>query len=138
MSGDAITAAGDLIDHAAPIAAERGRRAIGAPLSDDSRVAVEVRGLVERGQMDEARERFAELVTLHQRRASRIAYQYLRDAGEADEAVQDAFVDAVSSWPRDGVPANPAAWISTTARRRAIDLMRRAQAQHHRAPRACL
>ena len=91
MSGDAITAAGDLIDHAAPIA-ERGRRAIGAPLSDDSRVAVEVRGLVERGQMDEARERFAELVTLHQRRASRIAYQYLRDAGEADEAVQDAFV----------------------------------------------
>src|SRR5207302_10479692 len=92
MSGDAITAAGDLIDHAAPIAAERGRRAIGAPLSDDSRVAVEVRGLVERGQMDEARERFAELVTLHQRRASRIAFQYLRDAAEADEAVQDAFV----------------------------------------------
>ena len=42
--------------------------------------------------MDEARERFGELVALHQRRASRIAYQYLRDASEADEAVQDAFV----------------------------------------------
>ena len=42
--------------------------------------------------MDEARDRFGELVTLHQRRATRIAYQYLRDAAEADEAVQDAFV----------------------------------------------
>ena len=42
--------------------------------------------------MDEARERFSGLVTAHQRRALRIAYQYLRDASEADEAVQDAFV----------------------------------------------
>jgi RNA polymerase sigma-70 factor (ECF subfamily) len=42
--------------------------------------------------MERARERFGELVALHQRRASRIAYQYLRDAAEADEAVQDAFV----------------------------------------------
>ena len=43
-------------------------------------------------EMDEARERFGGLVALHQRRPSRIAYQYLRDAAEADEAVQDAFV----------------------------------------------
>src|SRR5712691_8092464 len=92
MSGDPRTLPGDAIDRNAPAASERGRRPASAPLSEDSRVAVEVRGLVERGQMDEARERFAELVTLHQRRASRIAYQYLRDAGEADEAVQDAFV----------------------------------------------
>jgi RNA polymerase sigma-70 factor, ECF subfamily len=56
--------------------------------------------------MDEARERFAELVTIHQRRASRIAYQYLRDASEADEAVQDAFFKVFShigyyrvAWP---------------------------------------
>ena len=42
--------------------------------------------------MADARERFAELVALHQRRASRIAYQYLRDVFDADEAVQDAFV----------------------------------------------
>jgi RNA polymerase sigma-70 factor, ECF subfamily len=53
---------------------------------------MEIRALVERGDMDEARERFVELVTIHQKRASRIAYQYLRDASEADEAVQDAFV----------------------------------------------
>lgn len=56
--------------------------------------------------MDEARERFGELVALHQRRASRIAYQYLRDAADADEAVQDAFVKVFShiggyrdAWP---------------------------------------
>src|SRR5262249_12541204 len=71
----------------------RGLRAAAqAPLADDSRLAIEIRALVERGEMDEARERFGELVALHQRRASRIAYQYLRDPSEADEAVQDAFV----------------------------------------------
>ena len=76
------------------------------PLDDDTRVAVEIRGLVERGEMDQARERFGELVAHHQRRAGRIAYQYLRDASEADEAVQDAFVKVFShigtyreAWP---------------------------------------
>src|SRR5437868_15352776 len=72
------------------------RRGAPAPLSADSRIAVEIRGLVERGEMDEARDRFGELVTLHQRRASRIAYQYLRDASDADEAVQAAFLKAFS------------------------------------------
>ena len=63
-----------------------------APRSEDTQLAVDIRALVENGLMDEARDRFGELVTMHQRRASRIAYQYLRDAAEADEAVQDAFV----------------------------------------------
>ena len=83
-----------------------GRRAALAPLSDDSRLAVELRTLVERGELDEARERFEGLVVAHQRRALRIAYQYLRDAAEADEAVQDAFVKVFShltsyreAWP---------------------------------------
>jgi RNA polymerase sigma-70 factor, ECF subfamily len=70
----------------------RAPRAAGAPPSHDTQVAVEVRSLVESGDMDGARERFGELVALHQRRASRIAYQYLRDAADADEAVQDAFL----------------------------------------------
>src|SRR5205809_6981042 len=61
-------------------------------VSEDSRLATEIRKFVERGDMDEARDRFSALVTAHQHRASRIAYQYLRDAAEADEAVQDAFV----------------------------------------------
>jgi RNA polymerase sigma-70 factor (ECF subfamily) len=73
-----------------------GRRPAAAPLSDDSRLAVEIRTLVEHGDMDEARERFGGLVATHQRRASRIAYQYLRDAADADEAVQDAFVKVFS------------------------------------------
>src|SRR4029453_8431030 len=77
-----------------------------APVSEDTRIAIEIRDLVHRDQLDEARERFGELVTLHQRRASRIAYQYLRDGSEADEAVQDAFVKVFShiasyreTWP---------------------------------------
>src|SRR5689334_5486128 len=82
------------------------RRPAAAQVSDDTRLAVEIRGLVERGSLDEARERFGGLVAAHQRRASRIAYQYLRDAAEADEAVQDAFVKVFShigsyreAWP---------------------------------------
>jgi RNA polymerase sigma-70 factor (ECF subfamily) len=61
-------------------------------LSRESVVAGEIKALVVAGQRDAARERFAELVALQQRRASRIAYHYLRDAHDADEAVQDAFV----------------------------------------------
>src|SRR5437868_2873119 len=67
-------------------------RPLGTRLSDDSQLAVEIRELVGRSDMDAARERFGVLVAFHQRRASRIAYQYLRDAADADEAVQDAFV----------------------------------------------
>jgi RNA polymerase sigma-70 factor (ECF subfamily) len=61
-------------------------------VAEDTELAITIRGLVERGETDAARERFAELVVRHQRRALRIAYQYLRDAADADEAVQDAFV----------------------------------------------
>src|SRR3954471_3728552 len=72
------------------------RRPVAPSLSDDTRIAIEIRALVAHGTLDEARDRFAELVAIHQRRAMRIAYQYLRDAAEADEAVQDAFVKAFS------------------------------------------
>ena len=58
----------------------------------DARVAVDVKALQAAGRLDAARDRFAELVTRHQRRAVRIAMHYLRDAADADEAVQDAFV----------------------------------------------
>ena len=43
----------------------------------------------------------------------------------AEEAVQEAFVVALERWPRDGVPANPGAWITQVARNRAIDRLRR-------------
>ena len=45
----------------------------------------------------------------------------------AEEAVQEAFLVALERWPRDGLPANPGAWITTTAKNRAIDRLRRAR-----------
>ena len=60
----------------------------------DARVAVDVKALQAAGRPEAARERFAELVVRHQRRALRIAFHYVRDAADADEAVQDAFVKA--------------------------------------------
>ena len=90
----------------APTPATGVRRPLPAPPSEDSKLAIEIRGLVERGEMDEARDRFSGLVATHQRRATRIAYQYLRESAEADEAVQDAFVKVLShitsyreAWP---------------------------------------
>ena len=62
------------------------------PREADARVAIDVKALQAAGHTDAARERFAELVERHQRRAVRIAFHYLRDGADADEAVQDAFV----------------------------------------------
>ncbi|MGW2644728.1 RNA polymerase sigma factor [Streptomyces sp. NPDC001393] len=49
----------------------------------------------------------------------------VRDVGIAEELAQDALVAALEQWPRDGVPANPGAWLMATARHRAVDLIRR-------------
>lgn len=49
----------------------------------------------------------------------------LRDLDLAEELAQDALVAALETWPRDGVPDNPGAWLMTTAKRRAIDRLRR-------------
>src|SRR5690242_20144482 len=50
----------------------------------------------------------------------------------AEDAAQEAFTAASMSWPRDGVPANPAAWLTTAARRKAIDRLRREQSWKRR------
>lgn len=47
------------------------------------------------------------------------------DVGIAEELAQDSLVAALEQWPRDGVPDNPGAWLMTTAKRRAVDLVRR-------------
>jgi RNA polymerase sigma factor (sigma-70 family) len=47
------------------------------------------------------------------------------DVGVAEELAQDALVAALEQWPSEGVPRNPGAWLTTTAKRRAIDLIRR-------------
>ena len=47
------------------------------------------------------------------------------DVGLAEDAVQDAFIEAMEHWNRDGVPASPGGWLATTARRKALDRLRR-------------
>ncbi|MBN8226582.1 RNA polymerase sigma factor [Corallococcus macrosporus] len=49
----------------------------------------------------------------------------VRDVGQAEELAQDALVAALEKWPVSGVPENPGAWLMATAKRRAIDEMRR-------------
>ncbi|MEM9712047.1 MAG: sigma-70 family RNA polymerase sigma factor [Actinomycetota bacterium] len=48
-----------------------------------------------------------------------------RDLSLAEDAVQDAFAEAVRRWPRDGPPDRPGAWLTTTAHRKAIGILRR-------------
>ncbi len=49
----------------------------------------------------------------------------LRDVSRAEDVAQDAFVAALAQWPDEGIPRNPGAWLMTTAKRRAIDAIRR-------------
>jgi RNA polymerase sigma factor (sigma-70 family) len=51
--------------------------------------------------------------------------RFTRDVGLAEDLAQEALVAALEQWPRTGVPENPGAWLTATARRRAIDLFRR-------------
>jgi len=53
----------------------------------------------------------------------------VRDIGVAEELAQDALVAALEHWPREGIPANPGAWLMTTAKRRALDHLRRDKLQ---------
>src|SRR6476660_1063322 len=74
-----------------------GAHAVGLPTREaDSAAASAVKAMQAEGRHAEARERYAELVARHQRRAARIAFHYVRDSAEADEAVQDALVKAYS------------------------------------------
>lgn len=66
--------------------------------------------------------------TIHRRDGGRILAGLIRRFGSfdlAEEALQDAYTRALQHWPVDGIPDNPAAWLTTVARRRAVDLLRR-------------
>jgi RNA polymerase sigma-70 factor, ECF subfamily len=59
---------------------------------------------------------------------SRIVATLIRSTGDwdlAEEAAQDAFAHALRTWPRDGIPDRPGAWLTTAARNRALDVLRR-------------
>jgi RNA polymerase sigma-70 factor (ECF subfamily) len=65
---------------------------------------------------------------LFREESGRAVATLIRQIGDwdvAEDAVQDAFVTAIERWPREGLPARPGAWITTTARNRAIDRLRR-------------
>ncbi len=65
------------------------------------------------------------LFRLEYGRAVATLVRLVGDIDSAQEAVQEAFAVAVEQWPRTGLPPNPGGWIVTTARRRAIDRLRR-------------
>jgi RNA polymerase sigma factor (sigma-70 family) len=58
--------------------------------------------------------------------------RFVREVGLAEELAQDAFVAALEQWPQSGIPDNPAAWLMTAAKRRAIDRIRRDVRRHRR------
>jgi RNA polymerase sigma factor (sigma-70 family) len=53
------------------------------------------------------------------------AAKLLRDLDDAEDCAQDALIAALDAWPRDGTPANPAAWLMTATRNKALDRLRR-------------
>ena len=59
-----------------------------------------------------------------------------RDLDLAEEAVQDAYERALRTWPRDGVPERPAAWLVTVAKRTALNLLRRRRTLEAKLPAA--
>lgn len=84
-------------------------------------------------QGDERKEKDAERIRatvaeLYRGQSRRIFATLIRLVGDfelAEEALQDAFTAAVEKWPREGVPANPRAWLVSTGRFKAIDAIRR-------------
>src|SRR5574341_1482289 len=72
-----------------------------------------------------ARETVEAVYRAESRRVLATLIRLLGDFDAAEEALHDAFAAAVEQWARDGVPANPRAWLVSTGRFKAIDGMRR-------------
>jgi RNA polymerase sigma-70 factor (ECF subfamily) len=78
---------------------------------------------------DEVRHELTELVRASGRDVLATLARWTGNLALAEDAVQDATVRALETWPRDGVPDSPVAWLRTVARRRAVDLIRREAAR---------
>ena len=72
-----------------------------------------------------AREKVAEAYRTESRRVLATLIRLLKDFDLAEEALQEAFAAAVEQWSRDGIPANPRAWLVSAGRFKAIDVIRR-------------
>src|SRR5689334_3389895 len=75
--------------------------------------------------VDPVREQVDVLYRSDSRRVLATLIRLLGDFDLAEDALHDAFAAAVERWPRDGVPANPRAWLVSTGRFKAIDTIRR-------------
>ena len=78
-----------------------------------------------RAEADAVRERTAAIYRTESRRVFATLVRLLGDFDLAEEALHDAFRAALEQWPRDGVPANPRAWLVSAGRFKAIDGIRR-------------
>jgi RNA polymerase sigma-70 factor (ECF subfamily) len=74
----------------------------------------------------DVRERIDEIYRSDSRRVLATLIRLLGDFDRAEEAMHDAFAAALDAWPREGVPANPRAWLVSAGRFKAIDRLRRA------------
>jgi len=86
-------------------------------------------GSIDHGQMpaDGVDARVAEAFRLEYGRVVASVLRIVRDIDAAEEVAQEAFAQALDHWPTDGTPDRPGAWLLTTARRRALDRLRRAR-----------
>jgi RNA polymerase sigma-70 factor (ECF subfamily) len=81
----------------------------------------------EASQEEPARRVIAGVWPIESARIVAVVARMVRDIGVAEELAQDALVSALQQWPRDGIPDNPAAWLTAAAKHRALDWLRRSQ-----------
>lgn len=74
---------------------------------------------------DEVQRTLAAVWRMEAAKVTAVIARVVGDVGLAEDLAQDAFVQALEQWPRDGIPTKPGAWLTSTARRRAIDRIRR-------------
>lgn len=74
---------------------------------------------------DSVAEQIAEIYRVESRRVYASLVKLLKDFDLADDAMHEAFAAALETWPRDGIPGNPRAWLISTGRFKAVDALRR-------------
>ena len=85
-----------------------------------------------RAAVSDAREAVAAVWRIESARLVGALARYTGDFALAEDVAQEALAEALVIWPRDGVPRNPAGWLMTVGRRRAIDAFRRRAALDER------
>lgn len=112
-----------------------GMSAVPAPVSrsvdDPTPIAADVQRLLLEGHREHAADRFGDLVAARQRRANRLAYYYLGDAADADEAVQDAFVKVFAHLPSFNGSLSFDAWFARILVNTCLDRLKSRRRRWH-------